>query len=71
MVYYSKARNIYFASKQIVNEYNGISPNDYNEIIKLKHNEQHSVGAIDYPTFKQPYTAIDGNKQRVTSRFWN
>ena len=34
--YYSRARNLHFSAKYIVNELDGIFPNTYNDLIKLK-----------------------------------
>jgi len=68
--YYSRARNLHFAAKQIITEYNGIFPTDFNEIIKLKGIGEYSAGAIASLAFKQPFPAIDGNVQRVISRLY-
>lgn len=68
--YYSRARNIHFAAKQIVNEYNGIFPNEFEKIINLKGIGEYSAGAIASLAFKLPYPAIDGNVQRVIARLY-
>ena len=34
--YYSRARNLYYTAKDIVNNYNGKFPDDYNKLLELK-----------------------------------
>ena len=68
--YYSRARNIYHAAQQIMNDYEGIFPSDYHEIIKLKGIGSYSASAIASIAFKQAYPVIDGNVLRVISRIY-
>jgi len=68
--YYSRARNIYHAALQIMNDYHGVFPSDYNDIIKLKGIGSYSASAIASFAFKQPYPVIDGNVLRVISRVY-
>lgn len=68
--YYSRARNLHFAAKQIVNERNGIFPNEYAKILKLKGIGEYSAGAIASISFNLPFPAIDGNVQRLISRIY-
>ena len=68
--YYSRARNIYHAAKQIMTDNNGIFPSDYHDIIKLKGIGSYSASAIASIAFKQIYPVIDGNVLRVISRIY-
>ncbi len=68
--YYSRARNLHFAAKQIVNEHNGIFPKEYTKILKLKGIGEYSAGAIASISFNLPFSAIDGNVLRVISRLY-
>ncbi len=68
--YYSRARNIYYAAQQIMNDFDGIFPSDYHDIIKLKGIGNYSASAIASIAFKQSYPVIDGNVLRVISRIY-
>jgi A/G-specific adenine glycosylase len=68
--YYSRARNLLFASKQILNDYNGIFPTNSNEIKKLKGVGEYTAAAIASIVFNEPVAAIDGNVYRVLSRIF-
>ncbi len=66
--YYSRARNMIFTSKEIVTKFNGIFPNKYKELIKLKGIGSYTAAAIASFAFKECVPAIDGNVKRVLSR---
>ena len=68
--YYSRARNLHFAAKQIINNYNGRFPDKYEDILKLKGVGPYSAAAIASITFNLPYPVIDGNVLRVISRIF-
>lgn len=68
--YYSRARNIYHAAQQIVNDYKGVFPTEYDDIIKLKGIGSYSASAIASIAFKKCYPVIDGNVLRVISRIY-
>ena len=44
--YYSRARNLHFAARQIMTDHGGIFPVTYNEIIKLKGVGEYTADAI-------------------------
>ncbi|HIP35281.1 MAG TPA: A/G-specific adenine glycosylase [Crocinitomix sp.] len=69
--YYSRARNLHFTAKQIVNEFNGVFPNTYNLIIKLKGVGDYTASAIASFAFNEPHAVVDGNVYRVLSRVFN
>jgi A/G-specific adenine glycosylase len=68
--YYSRARNLHFAAKQIVEKYDGIFPNRYEEIIRLKGIGDYTAAAISSIAFGLPYAVVDGNVYRVLSRLF-
>lgn len=66
--YYSRARNIHHAAKTIMNEFNGIFPIDYEDILSLKGIGSYTAGAISSIAYNQPHPSVDGNVMRVMSR---
>lgn len=68
--YYSRARNLHFTSKHIVNHYNGIFPSEYKEILSLKGVGEYTAAAISSFSFDESYPVIDGNVYRVLSRIY-
>lgn len=69
--YYSRARNLYFTAKYIVNNYNSKFPNNYKEILALKGIGEYTAAAISSFSYNMPYPVIDGNVYRVLSRVFN
>ena len=68
--YYSRARNLHYSAKQIVKENQGVFPNKYGEIIKLKGIGNYTAAAISSFAFNLHYAVVDGNVVRVLSRFF-
>lgn len=68
--YYSRARNLHFTAKEIAKKYNGRFPNTYTELIKLKGIGPYTAAAISSIAFKEVIAAVDGNVQRVISRYF-
>lgn len=68
--YYSRARNMHFAAQQIVTEYNGIFPSQYDDIRKLKGIGDYTAAAIASIAFGLPHLAVDGNVLRIMSRIF-
>jgi len=66
--YYMRVRNLKNAALQIMEEYNGRIPEEYNELMKLKGIGSYTAGAIASISFKRPVPAVDGNVLRVLSR---
>ena len=66
--YYSRARNLHTAAKQIVAEYNGAFPNTYEDIHTLKGVGDYTSAAIASFAFGLPYSVVDGNVYRFLSR---
>lgn len=66
--YYSRARNLHSAAKFIVNEYDGVFPFKYKEVLNLKGVGEYTAAAIVSFAYNQPYAVVDGNVYRVLSR---
>ena len=66
--YYSRARNLHFAAKQIHQA--GFFPKEYKDIIRLKGVGEYTAAAIASFAFKLPYAVVDGNVFRLLSRFY-
>ncbi|MFN0203602.1 MAG: A/G-specific adenine glycosylase [Bacteroidia bacterium] len=69
--YYSRARNLHAAAKQLMTEYQGQFPTHYEEIMKLKGIGPYSARAIGSFAFGNATGVIDGNVFRVMSRVLN
>ena len=66
--YYSRARNLHKAAKQIVQL--GHFPATYEEIAKLKGVGPYTAAAIASIAFNHPVAVVDGNVYRVLARFF-
>lgn len=66
--YYSRAKNLQKTAKIIMEQYNGIFPNTYEEIINLPGIGKYTAGAILSIRYDKPYPAIDGNVMRILAR---
>ena len=66
--YYSRARNLHASAKYIVNELDGVFPNTYKEIKKLKGVGDYTASAISSICFNENTAVVDGNVYRVLSR---
>lgn len=66
--YYSRVRNMQKAAKQIMEEYQGIFPENHADILKLKGIGPYTAGAVASIAFGLPTPAVDGNVLRVMSR---
>lgn len=69
--YYSRARNLHQAAKMIVEQHNGIFPDSYEEIKKLKGIGDYTAAAIASFAFDLPHAVVDGNVYRVLSRIFD
>lgn len=68
--YYSRARNLHFTAKFIVNDLNGVFPDNFNDLLKLKGVGEYTAAAISSFVFKEKVAVVDGNVIRVLSRFF-
>jgi A/G-specific adenine glycosylase len=68
--YYSRARNLHEAAKDILLRHNGIFPERYNDILALKGIGEYTAAAIASFVWNRPYPVIDGNVYRVLGRLY-
>ena len=68
--YYSRGRNLHASAKMIVEEMDGVFPNTYEEIKKLKGVGDYTASAIASICFNEPTAVVDGNVYRVLSRVY-
>jgi len=68
--YYSRARNLHKAAKQVLAEHKGKFPSEYNDLIKLKGVGVYTASAIASFAFNKPYAVVDGNVYRILSRIF-
>ncbi|OYD06999.1 A/G-specific adenine glycosylase [Paludifilum halophilum] len=68
--YYSRARNLHTAVKEVAATYGGEIPRDPEEISSLKGVGNYTAGAILSIAYDQPVPAVDGNVMRVFSRWF-
>ena len=66
--YYNRARNLKIAANQIMDEYGGVIPWEYEELLKLKGIGHYTAGAIASIAYGKAIPAVDGNVLRVISR---
>jgi len=66
--YYSRARNLHKAARQIMESYQGVFPTNHTELIKLAGIGGYTAAAISSISFNEPVAAIDGNVIRIVSR---
>jgi len=68
--YYSRARNLHATAKYISTELNGIFPNNYADLLKLKGVGEYTAAAIASISFNENIAVVDGNVFRVLSRYF-
>lgn len=67
--YYSRARNMHFAAKQIMSEFSGVFPNTYEKILRLKGVGTYTAAAVSSIAFGERQVVVDGNVLRFLSRY--
>ena len=67
--YYSRARNLHHAAKEIMTRFKGKFPEDYDEILSLKGIGEYTASAIASFAFQKRHAVVDGNVFRVLSRY--
>lgn len=66
--YYNRVRNMQNAAKELVQNFNGELPADYDKLLSLKGIGNYTAGAIASIAYKIPVPAVDGNVLRVLTR---
>ena len=68
--YYSRARNLHFTAKRVAFEYDGVFPNSYEELLKLKGVGDYTASAIASICYDEATAVVDGNVYRVLARYF-
>ena len=68
--YYSRARNLHQAARQVVTLYGGRLPSSYSALLSLKGVGQYTAAAVASIAFRQPHAVVDGNVFRVLTRLF-
>ncbi len=66
--YYNRARNLKKAAIQIMTEYGGEMPSEYEQLVKLAGIGSYTAGAIASIAFQRAVPAVDGNVLRILAR---
>lgn len=66
--YYSRARNLQKAARQMMDQFGGRFPDDYPSIRSLAGVGDYTAGAVSSIAFGLPRPAVDGNVLRVAAR---
>ena len=69
--YYSRARNLHRCARQVVEEYDGVFPENLDELKKLQGIGGYTAAAIASIAFGKPHAVVDGNVYRVLARLYN
>ncbi|HSB05080.1 MAG TPA: A/G-specific adenine glycosylase [Thermodesulfobacteriota bacterium] len=68
--YYSRARNLHKASREVLNRFKGKIPDHLNDLLRLPGIGRYTAGAILSIAFNQEAPILDGNAKRVLSRLY-
>lgn len=68
--YYSRARNLHFTAQYIANDLDGVFPDNYKDLLKLKGVGDYTASAIASFCFDEAKAVVDGNVYRVLSRYF-
>ena len=69
--YYSRARNLHQTAQYIATELNGIFPDTYIDLLKLKGVGEYTAAAIASFAYNEVVPVVDGNVFRVLSRYFD
>jgi A/G-specific adenine glycosylase len=68
--YYSRGRNMLKTARQVVEQYDGKFPEDYQQLIRLKGIGDYTAAAISSFAANEARAVVDGNVFRVLSRYF-
>ena len=66
--YYSRARRLHALSIKVMEDYGGILPDTYDELLKLPGVGPYTAAAVSSIAFSRPVACVDGNIRRVMAR---
>ncbi len=67
--YYSRARNLKKTAQDIIKNYNGKLPKNFEDLLSLPGIGNYTASAILSIAFNKPYIPLDGNIERVLKRY--
>lgn len=68
--YYSRARNLHASARMVMQDFGGVFPSTYKDILRLRGVGNYTAAAIASFAFGEKVPAIDGNVKRVGARFY-
>lgn len=68
--YYARARNLYKAAQQLVEQHNGKFPKEIDQVIALPGIGRSTAAAILALSYNQAHAILDGNVKRVLARYF-
>ena len=68
--YYSRARNLHYTAKVVRDQYQGIFPTEYKDVLALKGIGKYTAAAIVSFAYGQEYPVVDGNVIRLIARYF-
>ena len=69
--YYSRARNLHAAAQKIVDDFGGVFPSQFDDILSLPGIGRSTAAAISTFALNAPQPILDGNVKRVFARHFN
>ncbi|AFZ50760.1 A/G-specific adenine glycosylase [Dactylococcopsis salina] len=66
--YYARARNLHRAAQKVVEDYQGVFPDRFSDVLSLPGIGRTTAGGILSAAFNQPISILDGNVKRVLAR---
>jgi A/G-specific adenine glycosylase len=67
--YYSRARNLKKTAQNVVKDFNGKLPDNFEDLVSLPGIGNYTASAILAIAFNKPYIPLDGNIERVLKRY--
>lgn len=67
--YYNRCKNLLFTARTVRDEFDGVFPRKYADVLDLKGVGAYTAAAISSFAYNEPYAVLDGNVFRVLSRY--
>ncbi len=68
--YYSRARNMHYTAKMVMEQFGGQFPNNYEQLLHLKGIGEYTAAAISSFSNNEARAVVDGNVFRLLSRYF-
>lgn len=69
--YYSRARNLHATAKYVADELDGVFPDNFKDLLKLKGVGEYTAAAIASFCYNEAVPVVDGNVFRVLARYFD